>query len=498
MFRRSPRRPRPSSQGSDSLFGWTIFIILLAGFALLSWIGSFYIFGHPENAFSYRVLRTLGKIEAPRRFELTAAPRGQFLDADTLFDRFGSQTPLQLTASNQTLLRNYLRNYQHTRELVPYVIGPFSLMGAFRLGPDNFFPEGVVALARSTENPSVLLEMVFPAASEDIGHLERMLTPGLDLTLARTLDLTAVINARRLPEGGLVLTAVPLLYGSYTTTDATGTFSLEPPPKLNVGAGLPILNQAAIAKATEHYQKHLQRQGLADETSVPSLMRVTQTEATRSEAVPVARAIPVDAEPQPASLDGVPVARAVPVDAASIPIARAEPVRPEPTPEPAEFEPPTPAPEPDVPPVEDDLPPPPPEEPESPPAEPVVPLEPFAPETAATTPGGNWAVYEPGRMPRGRLLEADAARRLLAEPSDGITYLAGDFRVSASGPNRAVLRSRRGGRNVRIVADFPAGSTPPAEGVNFRRDASRPFQITSVEESADGTVNIYVREITRP
>ena len=62
--------------GQDNLFGWTIFLVLLAGFAVLSWVGSFYIFGHPERSFSYAVLRTLGKISPPKRFELTKAPRG--------------------------------------------------------------------------------------------------------------------------------------------------------------------------------------------------------------------------------------------------------------------------------------------------------------------------------------------------------------------------------------------------------------------------------------
>jgi len=500
VYKISKSHHRGPNRGGDNLFGWTIFILFLAGFALLSWIGSFYIFGHPENAFSYRVLRTLGKIEPPRRFELTAAPRGRFLDADKLFERFGSETPLQLAATNQNLLRNYLRNYQQTKDLVPYVIGPFNLIGAFRLGPDNFFREGIVALAVSTENPSVLIELVFPAEAEKVGQLERILTPGLDVTLARTLDLTAILNARLLADGRLVLTAVPLLYGSYTSTDATGTFHLEPPAGLNVAAGLPVLNQAAIDKAGEHYRTHLQRLAQAGELTNPALMRVQQTETARPETVPVARALPVDAAPTtPDTLDGMPVARALPVDMASVPVARALPVDAAPASEP----PPTPDP-----PADDELPPPPPEpiepaEPLTPPAEPGVPLEPFVveeePETAATPPAaGSWTVYDAGRMPRGRLLEVEAARQLAGQPATELSYLAGDFRVTASGPGRAVLRGRRGGRNVRVIADFPAGSAPPAEGASFRRDSTRPFQITSVEESPDGQINIYVREVTRP
>ncbi len=468
MLGRKPIRTRPS--GQDNLFGWTIFLVLLAAFAAVSWIGSFYIFGHPEKSFSYGILRTLGKIDTPKRFELTKAPRGQFLDAGKLFERFGKMPPRELAASNDLLLRNYLRNYERTKDLVPYIIGSFNVMGTFRLGPNNFFPDGVVALARSNDNPSVLLELVFPSAEADAGKLERMLRMGLDLQLARTLDLTALINARIMPDGRLNLTAVPLLYGSYTSTDTQGTLNLEPPAKLNISARLPILNQAAVDEADQRYTAYLERTGQA--VHKPSLMRVQRTEAIEESTIPVARAEPVDrgtaspATPAPvAEMDGMPVARAVPVGAGdNIPVARAEPVTPSAVPAPG------------------------------------ADLQPFAtPTPAAAVPAaGQWNVYQPGRMPRGRLLDLDAARNLAGASSEGVQYLAGDFQVSASGSNRAVLRGQRGQENVRVIVDFPGGSAPPAEGEALSRDAQRPFQITNVEQGPDGQINVYVREITRP
>src|SRR5256885_14632369 len=59
-------------------FAWTIAILLLTGFALAAWLGSFYIFNQPERPDSYRILQRLHKIEPPKRFELTAAPAGGF------------------------------------------------------------------------------------------------------------------------------------------------------------------------------------------------------------------------------------------------------------------------------------------------------------------------------------------------------------------------------------------------------------------------------------
>jgi hypothetical protein len=335
LERRTIRRSGP---GRDNLFGWTVFLLLLAAFAAVSWVGSFYIFGHPERAFSYGVLRAVGKIDEPKRFELTKAPRGEFLDADKLAERFGKMPPRELDELNATLLRNYLRNYSRTRDLIPYVTGDYRVLGAFKLGPDNFFPDGVVALARSKQNPSVLLELVFPAAEADAGELERMLRMGLELQLRRTLDLAALVNARIMPDGRLNLTAVPLLYGSYTSTSATGTLNLEPPAGLNVSAGLPVLNQAAVDEAEKRYAAHVE--GAGEPANGPSLMRVQRTEAVEESTIPVVRAEAVRPPPPPPVApaapaaappvtDNIPVARAVPVNAlaADRPVLRAEPVR---------------------------------------------------------------------------------------------------------------------------------------------------------------------------
>src|ERR1700680_2169261 len=71
-------------------FGWTLAILLLTGLALAAWLGSFYIFNQPERPDSYRILQKLHKIEAPRRFELTAAPPGEFLNQKQLYERYSA------------------------------------------------------------------------------------------------------------------------------------------------------------------------------------------------------------------------------------------------------------------------------------------------------------------------------------------------------------------------------------------------------------------------
>ena len=111
-------------------------------------------------------------------------------------------------------------------------------------------------------------------------------------------------------------------------------------------------------------------------------------------------------------------------------------------------------------------------------------------------------------MPRGRLLNVQDMPELATQGMGGErAYLRGRFVVTASGPNRAVLRAegalaetlgiRGRASSVRIIADFPPGERPPSEGSAFSRDALRPFQITDIRKGADGQINVYVREVTQ-
>src|SRR6516164_7078486 len=103
---RGNRRPRRESE-NDNLFGWTVFILLLCGFAVACWIGTFYVFNHPEQPFNYQLLSKLKKLDSPKRFELTAAPSGEFLGADKLLERYGAMTAVQLQDESNSLLRAY-------------------------------------------------------------------------------------------------------------------------------------------------------------------------------------------------------------------------------------------------------------------------------------------------------------------------------------------------------------------------------------------------------
>src|SRR5580765_6409665 len=221
-------------------FAWTVAILLLMGFALAAWLGSFYIFNQPERPDSYRILQKLHKVEPPKRFELTAAPAGEFLSAKQLYDRYNAMGSAELTKTNAELARNYIRNFQQLRGLVPYVVGRYVIMEARELSSSDLFTSGMVALTNSVEDPELLMEHLYPAEPPTVPLIKQTLTTGLELKLDRAHDLSAVIHVEGFADGRIMLTSVPLLYGTSTVMRGTGTFSLDPPLSLNLEGGWPL------------------------------------------------------------------------------------------------------------------------------------------------------------------------------------------------------------------------------------------------------------------
>jgi len=110
-----------------------------------------YIFNQPERP-NYRILQTLHKIEPPKRFELTAAPPGEFLNASELYERYVGMGAAELAKTNAELLRNYIRNFQQVRGLVSYVVGRYTIIGVRQLRPDDVFPTGMAALTAAVDS----------------------------------------------------------------------------------------------------------------------------------------------------------------------------------------------------------------------------------------------------------------------------------------------------------------------------------------------------------
>ena len=113
-------------------------------------------------------------------------------------------------------------------------------------------------------------------------------------------------------------------------------------------------------------------------------------------------------------------------------------------------------------------------------------------------------------MPRGRLVTVSETAELSERGTGGERlYLRGNFVVTASDENKAVLRPSSGAlasalaslrrrTDARVIVEFPFGMMPPSEGASVSRDEMRPFEVRDVRRGADGQLNVYVREVTVP
>ncbi|MDQ3117519.1 MAG: hypothetical protein M3Q86_13080 [Verrucomicrobiota bacterium] len=480
-----------------NFFAWTVAILLLIGLALAAWLGSFYVIGQPERPESYRLLQKLNKIEAPKRFALTAAPAGEFLNPKKLYQRYQAMGPAELARKDAELTRNFIRNFEQVHGLVTYVVGRFNIMGARELTQDDVFSSGAVALARAVDQPELLMEHVFTTANEQDGRLlQERLVMGMDVNLERTHDLSAVIHVERLPDGRIQITVVPLLYGSYAVTRGTGTFSLEPPLELNLAAGWPIFKMENRRTVETRYDSYRSR--LAPASSALPIVGLPPAKTApppEDALVRVAPAVPLDAEPSAtplrpgrkttsdkegkvvvASAAGTPLKapRAQPVNASDLspndsPALAAASAAPEPT------------------------------------VMRALPVTAASPAVALTsTTGATWKTFPPGTAPVGRMLDTTGLREVASNGLRGErAYLKGDFVVNFADANRAVLRPISGtsgnlARNLRVIVDYPAGAPLPDPGSTLNRDDARPYEITEVRRQSDGQLNVFVREIIKP
>ena len=485
---RTPLEYDPPRQ--DNLFLWTIFLLLLLATAFATWIGVYVVFGQPELPISYKILRKFKRLEAPQRFRVNVAPQGEFLSAEKLYNRYNAMNPVALREANRQMERSYLRNYPISPQLAAYITGRFTIMKSYELAPTDFFPSGVVALASSDDFPRLLIEHVYPASASIAPLIQRNLQTGMDIELRRTYELTTVLHATKLPDGHVLLTVVPLNYGSYIFKGTSGGFTLEPPPTLNVAAPWPLLPEERRREANEAFINARQSLGLGPlltkkkdgekpaEAALKGVDAPIEPETTPTPApspVRVAAATPpppklppgrdVKKPPGPVAAAATPapsVAAPTPamVAAAGTPIPRAVAVSPSEVRRPVT--------------------PPPPTVLRSAPSTGAggVSLQPFlgAPANAggATNAGANarsWQTYPAGRAPAGKAIRvADIAglSKRGGVSADQPLYLNGQFVVRAVGENKttgvknAVLRATGSESNVRVIVAFPAERSLPA------------------------------------
>ncbi|MEI7821098.1 MAG: hypothetical protein WCK55_09295 [Verrucomicrobiota bacterium] len=481
------RAVRPNS--GNRFFIWSVVLLLLTGICFASWIGSFYVFKHPENPKCYRILKKFKRIEPPKRFAVTEAPKGEFLGAAKLLDRFGKLGTLELAYENEVLMRNYLTNFRESGRKVPYMSGKFQIVQSFDLGRTDWFPAGAVAIAQSENLPQMLVEFVFPSEPENVPAIRETVTMGVDVTLQRSQDLWALVHVERHVDGRMQFTVLPVPYGGWQLKNGQGSFSLQSPEELlrdrkielNLAAGLPIVRDprlsSALAEHKEFRRKALVRAG-DDQAALagPELVRFEPPKAPEEE--------PADAAKTPLNSTET---RPLPATA----LRPAHMARPVPTPAPAVPLPPRPV-------------------VKSRPGTGIIGADPPREPTPVPRPAPAAVAAVPAPSPGNARVFSTAEASALVErfAAGGPAVLSGDFVVTGVLGTRVALRTREslrdpdadpkrpGGNAALIVVEYPAGVAIPQKDATFSRDAARGFVIRDVIRGRNGQITIVANERT--
>jgi hypothetical protein len=324
--------------------------------------------------------------------------------------------------------------------------------------------------------------------------MRQTLAPGLEVKLERSHDISAVIHADRTADGRILITAMPLLYGTYTVTRGTGTFSLEPPLNLNLAAGWPLFKREELRAAEDRFAQQSQNEPVAPGTiAIPGISPSGTPPPSENLLVRVESALPIET-PAVMSPPPLPSKTTKPTGKAGK-IAKNQ--KPTATPSPAAMQVAKANPVPTLSMLPS----------QAPSPTPIEPADGTA--LASTAGGGNWKTYPPGRMPLGRLIATTELNQVADRGLSGERmYLKGQFVVNFADANKAVLRPRSrmpdsvmllaGGNSTRIIVEYPAGYVPPKPGSIVSRDEVRPFEITEVRKQEDGQLNVFAREIMQP
>src|SRR5262249_11225334 len=153
----------------------------------------------------------------------------------------------------------------------------------------------MAALTTAVDSGEVLMEHVYPAKPEALPLMKQTLTVGLEVKLERTHDVSAVIHAERLIDGRILVTAVPLLYGSYTVTRGLGAFGLQPPPGRNLVPCWPLFKAQEPASIEQYLAEYRQKIAAAQtgQSSMPGLGASATPPPARNELVRIEQARPV-------------------------------------------------------------------------------------------------------------------------------------------------------------------------------------------------------------
>ena len=243
--------PRPVEEPPPSrpaYFWWLLANALALCFAVVSWAVCLHVFGNPELPRNYAILGKLGRLPVLKRYTVLDVPNGNALAPKELYKRYFGYTEEQRVRANSLLMRNYLTNFDRPL-LLTYVEGDYQVGEVRKLGPKDFYNPGIVIRAQALVKPDdftkplpypVFIEYLFPTNQADVASSFKS---GDILSVKKSPNCAAVVHVSKITRDGepaLLLTVIPIAYGSYQLGDS-GSFQIEPPAKLRPAAGFPVL-----------------------------------------------------------------------------------------------------------------------------------------------------------------------------------------------------------------------------------------------------------------
>ncbi len=235
-------------KADGGLFWWAISITLLLGLAMFSWMFCLYIFNHPEKPLSYKILSKFQKLETLKAVSEGKATPGKTYDARSLNETFHNFSAEHLAQKNADLHRGYIENYKRDKPL--YLKGRFRVISARPLGSSDVFTGGIVARAIALvdgdhEYRNIVLEYILPGKTAketgfNIGDFIEV-----DTRSKKRRTYTSIVNVSKEKDDKIVISAVPLSYGTFHIDPARGiTIHSEPPTKLNLTGQWPITDDS--------------------------------------------------------------------------------------------------------------------------------------------------------------------------------------------------------------------------------------------------------------
>jgi hypothetical protein len=234
-----PRRP--------AYFWWLLANALALCFAVISWAVCLHVFGNPEIPRNYQILGKVGRLPVLKRYTVLDVPNGNALAPKELYKRYFGYTEEQRVRVNSLLMRNYLTNFDRPL-LLTYVEGDYQVEKVRKLDSKDFLDPGIVIRAQALVKPDdftkpmpypVLIEYVYPTSQTQAAASFK---PGDILGVKKSPNCAAVVHVSRIindDEPALLLTVIPIAYGSYQLGDA-GSFQIEPPAVLRPAQGFPV------------------------------------------------------------------------------------------------------------------------------------------------------------------------------------------------------------------------------------------------------------------